>query len=135
MRIDLTAEGLQQAAGELAAKAQTRPRHPIIRITKPKSVSGQVGDSDFQQLLQNVYDGAVITDLTGQIVETNLRLSQFVGYEHDELSRMRIFDLLYGSDETIIPMIRENLANTRFILLQAYFLRKDSSLFPAETAI
>ncbi len=135
MRIDLTAEALQQVIGQQAAGTHPRPRRPIIRITKPKTVAGQVGDSDFQQLLQNVYDGAVITDLAGQIVETNLRLSQFVGYEHDELSHMSIFDLLYGSDETIIPMIRENLASTRFILLQAYFLRKDSSLFPAETAI
>jgi sigma-B regulation protein RsbU (phosphoserine phosphatase) len=135
MRIDLTAEALQQAPGRQAVGVPARPRRPIIRITKPKTVTGQVGDSDFQQLLQNVYDGAVITDLAGQIVETNLRLSQFVGYEHDELSHMSIFDLLYGSDETIIPMIRENLASTRFILLQAYFLRKDSSLFPAETAI
>lgn len=135
MRIDLTAEAIQQATGLPAAGTHARPRHPIIRITKPKTASSQVGDSDFQQLLQNVYDGAVITDLTGQIIETNLRMCQFVGYEHDELTHMSIFDLLYGSDETILPMIRENLANTRFILLQAYFLRKDSSLFPTETAI
>jgi len=136
MRIDLTADALAdvQTASQ-AAPVHPPPKRPVIRITKPKTALGKVGDSDFQQLLQNVYDGAVITDLSGRIVESNLRLCQFLGYDHDELGRMGIFDLLYGSDETIIPMIRENLANTRFILLQAYFVRKDRSVFPAETAI
>ena len=136
MRIDLTAEALAdvQTASQ-AAPPHPPPKRPVIRITKPKTAMSQVGDSDFQQLLQNVYDGAVITDLSGRIVETNVRLCQFLGYEHDELSRLAIFDLLYGSDETIIPMIRENLSNTRFILLQAFFVRKDRSVFPAETAI
>ena len=140
MRIDLTADTVPEVQptprpGAAATPPKPTLKRPVFRIFKPKSVIGKVGDSDFQQLLQNVYDGAVITNLEGHIVETNVRLCQFVGHEHDDLARMSIFDLLYGADETMIPMIRENLANTRFILLQAYFQRKDGTLFPAETAI
>lgn len=131
MRIDLTPDLLDEKnAGKVAA-----PRRPTIRLTKAKASTSMVGDSDFQQLLQNVYDGAVITDYAGRIVDANVRLSQFLGHEHDELCRMEVFDLLYGADETLLPMIRENLANTRFVLLQSYFVRKDGTVFPTETAI
>ena len=132
MRIDLTPDILPDKIG---SKFSTASRRPTIRITKAKADTSLVGDSDFQQLLQNVYDGAVITDYQGRIVYVNVRLCQFVGYEHHDLCRMELFDLLYGADETILPMIRENLASTRFVLLQAFFVRKDGSVFPAETAI
>ncbi|MEI8140020.1 MAG: SpoIIE family protein phosphatase [bacterium] len=132
MRIDLTPDILPDKIG---SKFSTASRRPTIRITKAKADTSLVGDSDFQQLLQNVYDGAVITDYQGRIVDVNVRLCQFVGYEHHDLCRMELFDLLYGADETILPMIRENLASTRFVLLQAFFVRKDGSVFPAETAI
>jgi sigma-B regulation protein RsbU (phosphoserine phosphatase) len=131
MRIDLTPDLLEDKNGGKVAV----PRRPTIRVTKAKASSSMVGDSDFQQLLQNVYDGAVITDYSGRIVDANVRLSQFLGHEHDDLCRMEVFDLLYGADETLLPMIRENLANTRFVLLQSYFVRKDGSVFPTETAI
>lgn len=132
MRIDLTPDILPDKMGPITAKAS---RRPTIRITKAKADTSLVGDSDFQQLLQNVYDGAVITDYQGRIVDVNVRLCQFVGHEHTDLCRMELFDLLYGADETILPMIRENLASTRFVLLQAFFVRKDGSVFPTETAI
>ncbi|MEI6562999.1 MAG: SpoIIE family protein phosphatase [bacterium] len=132
MRIDITPDILPN---KIAAKTASGPRRPMIRITKSKPDANLVGDSDFQQLLQNVYDGAVITDYAGHIVDVNVRLCQFVGQEHADLCRMELFDLLYGADETILPMIRENLATTRFVLLQAFFVRKDGSVFPTETAI
>ncbi len=131
MRIDITSDMLTDAG----AKKPASPRLPTIRITRPKAATSVVGDSDFQQLLQNVYDGAVITDYSGRVIDTNVRLCQFLGYEHDEVCRLGIFDLLFGADETLLPVIRENLSNTRFVLLQAYFVRKDGSVFPTETAI
>lgn len=130
MRIDLTPDILPDKLG-----TKSSSRRPTIRITKAKADTSLVGDSDFQQLLQNVYDGAIITDYQGHIVDVNVRLCQFVGHEHHDLCHMELFDLLYGADETILPMIRENLASTRFVLLQAFFVRKDGSVFPAETAI
>jgi sigma-B regulation protein RsbU (phosphoserine phosphatase) len=132
MRIDLTPDILQERAAAHAAHA---PKRPTIRITKTKAASGVVGDSDFQQLFQNVYDGALIADYSGRIVDANVRACQFFGHEHADLCRMEVFDLLCGADETLLPTIRENLANTRFVLLQAFFLRKDGSVFPTETAI
>jgi sigma-B regulation protein RsbU (phosphoserine phosphatase) len=133
MRIDITPEALPGKAPAFVAGAT--PRRPTIRITRPKSSAGKIGDSDFQQLLQNVYDGAVITDYSGRVVDANMRLCHFLGYEHEDLCRLGLFDLLYGADETLLPVIRENLANTRFVLLQSFFVRKDGSVFPAETAI
>ena len=133
MRIDITPD---VAPGKLPTHGpKTTARRPIIRVTRPKSTEGIIGDSDFQQLLQNVYDGALITDYSGRVVDANARLCHFLSYEHEELCRMGLFDLLYGADETLLPVIRENLANTRFVLLQSYFVRKDGSVFPTETAI
>lgn len=133
MRIDITPEALSGKTPSLGTGAT--PRRPIIRVTRPKAAVGNIGDSDFQQLFQNVYDGAVITDYSGRIADANTRLCHFLGYEYAELCRLGLFDLLYGADETLLPVIRENLANTRFVLLHSYFVRKDGSVFPTETAI
>jgi PAS domain S-box-containing protein len=134
MRIDLT-DVAPPPPAQVPGAAKPASRRPAIRIAKAKTATSKLSGSDFDQLHQSVYDGAVITDPDGVIVQANARFAHFLGYEPGELDRQRIVDLLHGADETIIPMIRENLASARFILLQSFFVRKDGSVFPAETAI
>jgi PAS domain S-box-containing protein len=89
----------------------------------------------FQELLQNVYDAALIADTSGRIVDVNVRALEFFRYERMELCNLAILDLISGADESLVRTLLENLENERFTLIQAYCVRKDGSFFPAEIAV
>jgi PAS domain S-box-containing protein len=88
----------------------------------------------YQELLQSLYDAAVITDLSGQIVDANIRALEFLHYERNELIGLAISDIVSGADQSLVDMLTDNLKNERFTLIQAYCIRKDASIFPAEIA-
>ncbi len=90
--------------------------------------------TEYQELLQSLYDAALITDMAGKIVDTNVRAVDFLLYEREELQNLTVFDIVSGTDENLIPMLRDNLQE-RFMLIQAYCIRKDGSLFPAEIVV
>lgn len=93
-------------------------------------------DSDFQELFQRVYDGAMITDYEGKIVDANARLVEFLRCERSELQGLRITDVISGADDSLLAMLRENLEKTRFTLIElCYCARKNGDLFPAEIAV
>lgn len=86
-------------------------------------------------LLQSFYDGVIITDATGRIIEFNNRALNFLRYGYDELCQLSIFDVVSGSDASLLTTVQENLKKLQFTLLKAYCHRKDGSFFPAEIVI
>jgi PAS domain S-box-containing protein len=91
--------------------------------------------SRYEELLQSVYDAAVITNPSGRILEVNGRAVEFLRYERATLCSMIFSDVLDGADETLMASIAETLSQERFALLQAYCRRRDGSSFPAEIAV
>ena len=91
--------------------------------------------SQYQELLQGMYDAALIADLDGRIADTNVRASEFFLYAREELQALTIFDVISGADAELIRTLVQNLENERHTLIQAYCVRKDSSFFPAEIAV
>jgi PAS domain S-box-containing protein len=91
--------------------------------------------SEYEQLLQSLYDAALITDLDGNIVEANARAIEFFGYDAESFTSLTIFEVVSGADESLIDDLCENLENERFTLIQAYCLREDGSYFPSEIAV
>jgi PAS domain S-box-containing protein len=104
------------------ARAQARHYDPI-------------GDSDFQELFQNVYDGALMTDINGIVVDANVRAADFLHYSRQELCGMSLLEVISGADADTIKTLQASLEKDRFILIQAHCSRKDGFLFPAEIAI
>lgn len=139
MRIDIAPEA--ESAPQANDKAH---RHPVTKrvFRKPASgtptpsISAVLGNRDFQGLFQSVYDAAIIADLEGNIVDVNVRASNFFRYSIDELRAISILQLISGaSDASLIDTIRKNLVD-RFILIEAcYCVRKDGTFFPAEIAV
>ncbi|MEO8351891.1 MAG: SpoIIE family protein phosphatase [Chthoniobacteraceae bacterium] len=135
MRIDLSPEALEGAKrGPTRPKSVRRPPS-VSSPLSPHGTPAAVGGVDFQQLLQNVYDAVLITELEGQVVQANLRAQQFFHAELGELARFNILSLISGADETLLPTIFETLRNNRFVLLQATCARMDGSLFPVEISV
>ena len=143
MRIDIAPEMLDpefDRKGKLPAKIitkRTRPAQQADHATGPSTATRSMAsaDPDFDELLHSIYDAAIITDMTGKIVNANARSTKFFGYTREQLMNATVMDLISGADQTIIDTIRQNLV-ARFVLIEAcYCTRSDESFFPAEIAV
>jgi two-component system cell cycle sensor histidine kinase/response regulator CckA len=112
---------------------------PARKSHETRSSTGPVGllelDSNFHELFQHVYDGALIADLSGRIIDANRRACEFLLYERAEFQSLNITDVISGSDAGLVKALRTNLAKDLFTLIQCYCARKDRSLFPSEIAV
>jgi PAS domain S-box-containing protein len=105
-------------------------RHRRI-VTKSKDAA----EDRYNELLQSVYDAALICTMKGKIIDVNVRAIDFLLYGRDELLDSNVFDVVSGSDDTLLQTLCENLENERFTLIQAYCIRKDGTYFPAEISV
>lgn len=111
-----------------------RPEPPPTIPQRPASHSA-LGDTDFQELFQSVYDGAIISTLSGHIVDANTRAVDFLQYSRNELVALNLTDIISGTNAETIDTLQKGIETDRFILIQAYCARKDRILFPAEIAV
>ncbi|MDP2989424.1 MAG: ATP-binding protein, partial [Kiritimatiellota bacterium] len=88
----------------------------------------------YQELLQSLYDGVLITDATGRIMDVNERAMDFLLYTKDELSRLNIINIIAGANEALLATLRRNIEQRRYTLIEASCIRKDRTTFPAEIA-
>lgn len=134
MRIDLIPDSPSMPLSGRKTRYVVAPSsdHDLPPRAKPEQ-SGS--PSEYQELLQSLYDAALITDMAGTIIDANLRAVEYLLYEKSELLNLTVFDIVSGADESLIQMLQDNLKNERFTLIQAYCMRKDSSLFPSEIAV
>ncbi|MFC1496920.1 PAS domain S-box protein [Verrucomicrobiota bacterium] len=105
------------------------------RKHKRIDLSAKGKKSHYQELLQSIYDAAFITDQDGRITDCNVRALEFLQYVRKDLIGLTIFDVISGSDESLVQTLWQNLENERFTLIQAYCVRKDGSYFPAEISV
>ena len=108
---------------------------PDIPVMPKAPTHSSIGDTDFQELFQSVYDGAIIADLSGKIMEANLRAVGFLQYSRPELLALTLTHIISGATPAIITTLAAGVEKDRFILIQAFCTRKDSTLFPAEIAV
>jgi len=135
MRIDLIPETpVEPVSGKRKRVVITTPARKHHRLQHVKQ--GPAGESSaYQELLQSVYDAAIVADVTGKIVDVNVRAVEFLRYARKDLCSMTVFDIISGSDESLMETLSKNLENERFTLIQAYCIRENGSFFPSEIAV
>lgn len=134
MRIEIPPDLMNEVQrGPETARMRVRPATSKTATSKLRTVEGQ--DSKYSQLLQSIYDAAIITDTSGRIVDSNVRASEFLQYTHNEFNARSILDIISGADSSLLTTLCQNLQNEKFALLQAYCLRRDQTFFPAEIAV
>lgn len=89
----------------------------------------------YQELFKSIYDGLVITNTDGLILEVNSRASLLLKYSHEEFSGKRVTDFIDGATESLIPELLNSTKNEAFTLIEAYCIRKDGTDFPAEVVV
>ncbi|MDI6773803.1 MAG: PAS domain S-box protein [Verrucomicrobiota bacterium] len=108
---------------------------PGATVIRPRAPEETAKGTEYEELLQSLYDAALITDMAGKIVDVNFRAREFLLYNRHDLRGMAVFDVISGADESLIRTLAANLANERYTLIQAYCIRKDGSCFPSEIAV
>lgn len=135
MRIDIppdikSAQHQPNSKRRLMPQLETPPQIP----SRLKAYSS-LGDPDFQELFQSVYDGAIISTMTGKVVDANVRATNFLQYTREELLALDLVDFVSGANQTTLTTIQATIKKDRFLLIQAYCNRKDQALFPVEIAV
>lgn len=125
--VDLPKPGL--VSNDLLAKANWSTRRRQVAAAAATTLSR------YEELLESVYDAAVITAPSGKIIEVNGRAVEFFGYDREQLCEMSMVDVIDGADDSVMRNIADTLLNERFALLQAFCRRNDGTSFPAEIAV
>jgi len=90
---------------------------------------------DFEILLHSLYDAALLTTFDGVVITANARALRFFGYDVDGIRSQCVGDLIAGADASVLETVIENVQSDRFTLLQAYAVRSDGTVFPAEISV
>lgn len=91
--------------------------------------------SDYQRLLQSIYDAVLITDASGVVRECNQRAIDFFRWPEPELIGVAVPSLISGADDAVVGTIRKNLMEHRYTLIEGTCKRKDGTTFPSEIAV
>ncbi len=113
-------------------------RRVVVKLTKTGEMPAPpppAKASRYEELLDSIYDAAVITDLKGTITDANTRAVEFLLWTKEELSGISVGDIISGADTILLNNLCQNLEIQRFTLIQAYCVRKDGSFFPSEIAV
>ncbi len=94
-----------------------------------------VSASDYERLLQSIYDAVLITTSQGAVLECNHRAVEFLGYSHAELLNLNVTRLICGVDDVVLSSIRKNLLEHRYTLIEGTCRRRDETSFPSEIAV
>jgi PAS domain S-box-containing protein len=93
------------------------------------------GASGYKKLLQSIYDAALICDAKGRVIDFNARATEFFRCTDSDMARARVDGLISGGDDRLMEQIRQSLMTHRYALIEAFCLRKDRTMFPAEIAV
>jgi len=93
------------------------------------------GPREYQNLLESIYDAVLITDLSGVVEDFNWRAAAIFFGGGCDLAGASILKLISGADKGLLDTIRQTQSASRHSLMEAYCVKYDGSLFPAEIAV
>lgn len=133
MRIDVALDELGSPPGRTPTRTiRIRPRS---EVRDPVADYNPLAGQEFQALLRSFYDGTIIADLDGTILDMNHRVEQLVGMSREDLLGEAAIGLMVGADAELLDTIRDTVEHERHVMLQAYVLREGAEDFPAEVAV
>ena len=138
LRIDLIPDTAAPKQPEPSAKqVKKKLASPPRKIRWPRKAPPPPREprSRYQELFQSMYDAAVIVNMQGHITDANARAEDLLQYTRDELCALQIFNIVTGSDRSLLNTLREALKEERFTLIEAYCRRKDGAFLPTEIAV
>lgn len=132
MRIDIAPEAIRRPSPRIRRLPQAeRP----IAVPSTDQVTENMWENRFEALFESIYDAVLITDIDGQIVNSNSRASEFLLFSREALSGQNVMSLISGAESSLLSTLLPELTNQRFVLIQAYCIRQDGTVFPSEISV
>jgi len=100
-----------------------------------KSRSDELARSRYNDLLHSIYDALLITDVDGNVLEVNARAEHKFIWTENELLTMNILDIISGSDEKLLALVRGNASKGKFTVLEAICKTADDARFYGEIVV
>ena len=112
---------------KVAPAAPTTRRAPVVPHER---------EFAYLRLLESIYDGVLITDWDGTVVDFNRRVYDHFRFAEDHpLPWGNVLQFICGAEAGLIDSMRENLRGEQYFLIEAFCRRGDGSIFPAEIAV
>ncbi|MDI6773829.1 MAG: ATP-binding protein [Verrucomicrobiota bacterium] len=134
MRIDIHPDFLGESLTRKKAETHIMPKADDTSFLARKWKKFK-RSPDYEKLLQSIYDGVLVADAKGRIIDFNSRAADFFLCNETELYGRRVIDLISGANDGLLESIRKNLEQHRYTLIEAQCVRRDNSIFAAEIAV
>lgn len=108
-------------------------RHPKQQQVRVKEA--EASGSEYEELLHCIYDAVIMTDMDGNIFRVNARAEASFMWDREQFSELNIIDVISGADHELLTIVRKNVSNQRFTILEAVCVRNDDSRFHAEIVV
>ncbi len=112
-----------------------QPRRVPLSTFVLKRHDRPLRNTPYDLLLESVYDGVLITNARGVILDFNHRAADFFLLLGNRLLNRHVINLFSGADDSLITSIWKNLENHKYTLIEARCVRSDAHTFPAEIAV
>jgi len=89
-------------------------------------------ESNYRLLMEQASDGIHTYDLHGNMIETNSKLCDMLGYTREEMLRLNVSDLIPLEELTVAPIRFAQLQAGETLLTERSLRRKDGRLLPVE---
>lgn len=89
----------------------------------------------YQQLMNGLYDAVFILDERGNVMESNIRVDEVLGYTRDEAWDLPIATIIPGMTRQLFEHLKKNLAENHHVLIDSKCFRKDGSSFAGEIGV
>ncbi len=99
---------------------------------RAEPVPPPVADEFYQVIFDQAADGIFVSDAQGRYLAVNQQGCQMVGYTHEELLRLSVYDLLPAAELTRQPLRLAELRARHSVLMERTICRKDGTFFPIE---
>lgn len=86
----------------------------------------------YRTVVSQAVDGILVADIDGNLLDVNARATALLGYQRDQLIRMRMMDLVAPPDETQALEALSVMQRTGRVFTSLRLRRRDGALLPVE---
>jgi PAS domain S-box-containing protein len=92
-------------------------------------------EARYRRLVNNATDSIFLADQSGRIVDANEQACRQLGYTHEELTAMHIYDVDAAATPDVFSSLQTALADANSVVIPGMHRRKDGSTFPVEIRV